>query len=243
MIKHHEREIDLAAERAFENKKVEGGNARQHQNKYYWSVRPEIDEFDRIVVAKIGGLRVLEIGCSSGYAAERYAPACRSFVGIDISDAGIAKARSRGLPNAAFEVADAHNLPFKDGEFQAVVLHSLLHHLRIDPAVREIARVLQPQGLLLLREPLGTNPAISLYRRATPGARTRDEVPLSLADLRKIGQFFEAESMRCFGFSALLSAFVRNAGLRGFLLSVDALVARTPLRWLFWQFYAVYTKR
>lgn len=243
MQKAQQRTINLEEERAFENEKVRGGDSRQRQSKYYWAVRPRIDEFDQVVIAKIADLRVLEIGCSSGNAAARYAPACDSFVGIDISDAGIARARARNLPNAAFEVADAHTLPFKDGEFGAVVLNSLLHHLRIAEAVREIARVLQPKGLLMMREPLGTNPAINLYRRATPSSRTRDEMPLSLVDLKEIEQLFATESIRCFGFSALASAFIRNEGLRGVLLTVDSILEKTPLRWLFWQFYAVYRKR
>lgn len=48
-------------------------------------------------------------------------------------------------------VADAHELPFKDGEFQIILCTEVLEHLR-NPrvAIAEMYRVLKPKGLLIL---------------------------------------------------------------------------------------------
>jgi len=48
-------------------------------------------------------------------------------------------------------IADAHKLPFKDGEFPVVLCTEVLEHLR-DPriAITEMKRVLQPKGMLIL---------------------------------------------------------------------------------------------
>lgn len=51
-------------------------------------------------------------------------------------------------------VADAHDMPFENGEFSGVVLLDVLHHLQ-HPVVflREAARVLRPGGRLAMIEP------------------------------------------------------------------------------------------
>jgi cyclopropane fatty-acyl-phospholipid synthase-like methyltransferase len=102
------------------------------------------------------GLRVLDVGCGSG------APACRlaaehgvDVLGITTSEVGVesatARAHSRGLRGATFEVRDgtANGLP--DESFDRIwVLES--SHLMPDRAalVSECARVLRPGGRLAL---------------------------------------------------------------------------------------------
>lgn len=48
---------------------------------------------------------------------------------------------------------DAKSLPFKDASFDGLLSNSLIHHLSHPlPALREMARVLRPEGLLLVRD-------------------------------------------------------------------------------------------
>ena len=51
-------------------------------------------------------------------------------------------------------VCDAHDLPFADGSFDAVVIQAVLEHV-IDPvrAVAELHRVLRPRGLIYSEVP------------------------------------------------------------------------------------------
>src|SRR4051812_19064854 len=55
------------------------------------------------------------------------------------------------VPNLRFEVADAERLPFEDGSFTAVMCSNSLHH-HPDPAAsgREMARVVEPGGRIVL---------------------------------------------------------------------------------------------
>ncbi len=50
--------------------------------------------------------------------------------------------------------SDAENLPFKDSSFDLVIGHAILHHLpEIKKALREVYRVLKPQGRCIFTEP------------------------------------------------------------------------------------------
>jgi ubiquinone/menaquinone biosynthesis C-methylase UbiE len=106
------------------------------------------------------GMRVLDAGCGPGTItiglAEVVAPG--EVVGVDFQPEQVEQARSlaaeRGVPNARFEVANVYELPFPDGSFDAAFANSLLVNLR-EPvrALREIRRVLGPDGIVGVSEP------------------------------------------------------------------------------------------
>jgi ubiquinone/menaquinone biosynthesis C-methylase UbiE len=101
--------------------------------------------------ARIGrGTRVLDLACGPGYVAKRAADRGAAVLGIDIASAMIALARSR-YPGIDFQRADAEELPFADGAFDAVTGSFILPHLsRPARAVSECSRVLAPAGTLAL---------------------------------------------------------------------------------------------
>ena len=71
--------------------------------------------------------------------------------GTDYSDGMIAEAKKGDCPaNLTFEVADAMNLPYADGSFDAVLIANALHIVP-DPekALSEIRRVLRPGGIMI----------------------------------------------------------------------------------------------
>jgi SAM-dependent methyltransferase len=109
--------------------------------------------------------RVLEIGCGQGLDAERIVQRCRSYTGVDMSSASIEIAREMVTAKkprnveVSFRVADAECLPFGDASFDAVYSVGVLHHTPdFDRALREVERVLEPGGVLVLM----------LYRSFTP---------------------------------------------------------------------------
>lgn len=93
-----------------------------------------------------------------------------SFTGIDISVPVLNAARSR-YPRMEAVRADVRRLPFAAGEFELVVSLSTLDHFpRIEDiglALRELHRVLEPGGLLLLTLDNGANPIVAI-RNALP---------------------------------------------------------------------------
>ena len=231
------RRIDLEAEREFENLKTNDGMVRNAQSKFYWATDLDTQFHIDLTNEKISGKNVLEIGCSTGRDAEIYSQHCNKYYGIDISDQAIDVATSKELKNCVFECVDGHTLPFSDSSIDCVIVNSLLHHLDLATSLREINRVLVDGGVLLFREPLGTNPVFEFYRFLTPRARTVDERPFTFADLATMDKYFELQNgVRWFGFTNIISAYIKSNHLRAFLTRLDQLFARTQLRYLFWQF-------
>ncbi|MCD8368189.1 MAG: class I SAM-dependent methyltransferase [Clostridiales bacterium] len=94
---------------------------------------------------------VLEVATGPGLLAKHVAHATNKMIATDYSDGMIKEARKGNYPgNLTFEVADAANLPYPDGSFDAVIIANALHILP-DPqkALREIDRVLKEDGLLI----------------------------------------------------------------------------------------------
>ncbi|PYS66496.1 MAG: hypothetical protein DMF76_00295 [Acidobacteria bacterium] len=120
------------------------------------------------------GLRVLEIGCGLGTDGAQFAKAGADYTGVDLTDAAVDLARKRfelfGLPGE-FRAADAESLDFADESFDLVYSHGVLHHTPdIARAVREIHRVLKPEGraivMLYHRDSYNYRVGIRILRRA-----------------------------------------------------------------------------
>src|SRR2546425_2498454 len=122
------------------------------------------------------GTRLLDVGCGPGTVTLDLARLVfpGEVVGIDIQTSAIDRARQlasdRKITNARFEVADAYQLPFADGSFDAAFAQTVLVHLRYPvSALAEIHRVLRPDGVVCVRDPdLGAavhEPSTALYER------------------------------------------------------------------------------
>lgn len=101
--------------------------------------------------ARVGArTRTLDIATGPGYVAARAAARGASVVGTDIAPAMVALARELN-PGIEFRRADAEELPFDGGSFEAVVGNFVVPHLgRPERAVAECDRVLAPEGRLAL---------------------------------------------------------------------------------------------
>jgi ubiquinone/menaquinone biosynthesis C-methylase UbiE len=104
------------------------------------------------------GLDVLDVGCGPGTITVDLAAlvAPGRVVGLDVSSAPLAEARElaerAGLP-VTFEEGDVYALAEADDSFDVVHAHQVLQHLA-DPvaALREMARVCRPGGVLAVRD-------------------------------------------------------------------------------------------
>lgn len=230
------RKIDLDGERNFENEKALGGDKRKRQSKFYWATALETESHAGRVYNYIQGKVVLEIGCASGSDAISYCKFAKRYTGIDISNEAIKNCEARDIKNAEFVCTDGHKIPAGDKTLDCVIVNSLLHHMDLETSFIEINRVLKDDGKLLFREPLGTNPIFQIYRYITPRARTVDERPFTFRDLRLMRKHFELEDVTWYGFLNIVSAFIRVPMLRSGLSSLDKILSRTSLRYLFWQF-------
>ena len=89
------------------------------------------EQFDFTVAEGLGAAtRLLDVGCGTGSliaaAVERLGV---KAWGVDASEAMLAKARERGVRGAAFKLAQADDLPFRKGWFDAVTMRLVVHTL------------------------------------------------------------------------------------------------------------------
>ena len=237
------RKINLEKEREFENEKAQGGDSRKYQNKYYWATNIPIIRHNLNTLKKIKDKRVLEIGCSSGKDAISYTKYTSFYCGIDISDEAIKNSINLKLENSEFFCVDGHKIPKDDEEFDCVIVNSLLHHLDLERAFREINRVLKSSGYLIFREPLGTNPFFQFYRYLTPSSRTADERPFTLLDIKLMKKYFYLRNVEWFGFFSIFSAFLQINLLRKILTFFDYCLSKTFVKIFFWQFCGFAVKK
>jgi SAM-dependent methyltransferase len=121
------------------------------------------------------GMRVLDCGCGPGSITIGLAAAVApgQVVGIDVDPRQIAAARAlaaqEGVANVVFGAGSVYDLPFPDASFDAVFANAVLFHLR-DPlaALRQMRRVLKPDGVVGIRDP---EPGSEVVAPPTPRLR------------------------------------------------------------------------
>jgi len=111
------------------------------------------------------GTSVLELGCGTGYFTRELARSGAEIVAIDVSPELMEIARANcSAPNVRFQIQNAYDLSYADAIFDFVVGSSVLHHLEVTPALREIHRVLKPGGAICFTEPNMLNPQIAIQK-------------------------------------------------------------------------------
>jgi len=104
------------------------------------------------------GTSILDAGCGAGYEAQVIAQEFEpeKLVAFDVSSKDIARARQlnkRWKLDIEFLEGDLTQLQLPDCDFDAVVAVNMLHHVSDRrQALAEAARVLKPQGVLLMNE-------------------------------------------------------------------------------------------
>jgi ubiquinone/menaquinone biosynthesis C-methylase UbiE len=114
----------------------------RRQNVTGWLRGDEAWDEALAAVAEARPHRVLDAGCGDGLFTRTIAAPV--VIGVDKAQAMVERARSRGVDA---RLADIEKLPFGDGEFDVVVCNWTLYHLQdLDHGVRELARVVRPEG-------------------------------------------------------------------------------------------------
>jgi ubiquinone/menaquinone biosynthesis C-methylase UbiE len=110
-------------------------------------------------------MKVLELGCGTGYFTKEAAKSGAKITAIDISAELLEEAKQEVTSdNVEFKVENAYKMTFEDNSFDAVIGSSVLHHLEIDNALKEIFRVLRPGGTIHFTEPNMLNPQIAIQK-------------------------------------------------------------------------------
>ncbi|MDQ6958126.1 MAG: methyltransferase domain-containing protein [Mariprofundaceae bacterium] len=125
------------------------------------------------------GQRLLDVGCGTGFLLEKVISTFPDthIAGMDPSPEMLGMARGKCLNGIDFMEGWAESLPFRDDSFDVVVSCNAFHYWR-QPAMAldEIARVLKPEGRLLITDWCGDHLACricDLYLRAFNRAHFR----------------------------------------------------------------------
>jgi 2-polyprenyl-3-methyl-5-hydroxy-6-metoxy-1,4-benzoquinol methylase len=206
----------------------------------------------RGMLGDIRGKRVLEYGCGEGWITRDLARMGAQVSAFDVSPQAIENtkkvlAADNLSDSATLEVMPAEALTYPDSYFDVAIGFAIIHHLDLEKALAEMRRVLKPGGVAWFAEPLGTNPAISLYRKLTPQYRTVDERPLVLSELPALLKDFKSFEHREFYLTALgaLALVYLPGGMKIFpslsagLHKLDATLLRAMPRLGSWAWYTV----
>lgn len=116
---------------------------------YWWSNR-----FFATLARRYGrhGSRLLEVGSGMGHLVGQLEDTFTTF-GMDLNHWAVKQSKSV-IKTSSLETASAQELPFADNSFNVVIIKHIVEHLP-DPAkaLREIARVTEPGGTLILATP------------------------------------------------------------------------------------------
>lgn len=98
-----------------------------------------------------GGSRVLDAGCGTGGMMAQLKQ--WDMHGLDIAPWAVRHCQQRGLTQVTH--ASLHDLPFETASFDAMLSLDVLYHEQVDEhhALREMARVLKPGGILIMNLP------------------------------------------------------------------------------------------
>jgi len=111
-----------------------------------------------LIVEEVGSDgSIADVGCGPGHVAGWLADRGAGVVGIDLSPGMVSLGR-KTYPRVEFRQGDMLALPAQDDEFAAVIaLYSIIHLTEdeLQPAFDEIARALEPSGLLLVSFHMG----------------------------------------------------------------------------------------
>src|SRR6202158_1613061 len=154
--------LDLQRLAAIKRQRAESAAAYFRENAAQWHrIRSlyiderEVEAALSEIIAASGPQDLLDIGTGTGRMIEILGPRVVHALGIDQSREMLAVARVNleraGLTNSIVRLGDMYQLPLADASFDAVVIHQVLHYAdRPASAIAEAARVLRPNGILLL---------------------------------------------------------------------------------------------
>ncbi len=113
------------------------------------------------------GLRLLDVGCGTGHWSAFFGVRGFKVTGVDIAPEMVAVARKRRIADAAFRLADAHSLPFADGQFDVTAAITTLECVRdAEAVVQEMVRCTRRPGGYMMLGVLNALAALNAERKA-----------------------------------------------------------------------------
>lgn len=195
----------IEAERSRVDAQLRSGDLFIRDYQRYMS--PPVDtayslEYAYYLLGDVRGKRVLDFGCGAGENTVVLALRGADVIAIDLSPELIALAEKRcGLHGvkADLRVASCRETGLPDDSVDVVFGIAILHHLGLELSLKEIARLLKPDGFGIFQEPIRDSRLAKLARRVFPP---------SAPDISPLERPFETREL--FGAPAMMMSDVRK---------------------------------
>ncbi len=209
--------------------------------KFYSITESSMAYRDTLLFGEIKGAVALDYCCGNGeMAVEMAKRGAGKVMGIDISQVAIENAKvlaeSQEVEKICeFRVMDAEHTVFVDNSFDIIHEYGALHHLDLEAATSELARILRPDGKVVCTEAIRHNPLIHWYRKKTPHLRTQWEVEhiLGIHDMDIVKKYFQEVNIKFFHLLELSAVPFRKTRLfkplLSFLNKIDSLLLKNEM--------------
>ncbi len=148
--------------------------------------------------------KILDVGCGPGVLLEELEKRGAKVYGLDVSSRSVKFCRSKGL---SVKKGDARKIPFKNANFDAVLMIDVLEHIKEEnKAIMESRRVLKKGGIVVILAP--AFPALWSRRDERLGHVRRYTRKYLIKTLSKGGFKIKNSSYFVFFFSPFFSAQV-----------------------------------
>jgi len=175
---------------------------------------------------------LLEIGCGTGFYTRHLAPYIdkREYIATDISNEmlSIAQATSSGVikDNVSWKVENCLEYSFNESSVSIITGHGILHHLPLESAIKEMARILKPGGKIAFYEPNILNPYVWLIKtipKMRPQGDTEDETAVNPFKITKLLKKYGFCKIKVIPYEVMLnstsSRFIPAAGKLSYFIS------------------------
>jgi len=123
------------------------------------------------LLGPVHGKTILDYGCGAGEDLVFLAARGGDVIGLDISPELIELARKRAEVynvNARFIVGSGYETGLPTASVDIIFAIAIFHHLDLDAAKKELCRVLRPNGVIILKEPVRDSAWLSSLLSAIP---------------------------------------------------------------------------
>jgi ubiquinone/menaquinone biosynthesis C-methylase UbiE len=133
------------------------------------------------------GATVVDVGCGDGDLVRWLAGRGAHAIGVEVGEEPLALARAAGpVADERYERGGGEALPLADDSADAATFIQSLHHVPVedmDQALREVARVLRPGGLVFVQEPLAEGDQFEVLQPLDDETHVRRAAQAALARL------------------------------------------------------------
>lgn len=145
------------------------------------------------------GKRVVDVGCGSGELVRWLRGQGADAVGVECGEVmmGLARQADPDHPGAYLDGV-GQDLPLPDADADAVIMSYSLHHIpreHMAAALREAHRVLRPNGVLYVAEPIASGPGHEVVRIVDDETEVRAHAQDALAQAGEVGLSLELDAV------------------------------------------------